>query len=61
MDAFEPKETSARETLGAPVTIWLPAEYKARYDRLQEMSKKRFCKKIRQIIQAAIEMAEART
>jgi hypothetical protein len=54
---FDPQEPrrSSLKTGGAPVTIWIPVEYKAKYDRLQEMSKKRFCKKVRELIQAAID------
>lgn len=42
------------------VTVWLPRGAKARYDRLQEISGRRFSKKVREIIMAAIEKAEAK-
>ena len=42
------------------VTIWVPAEYKARYDRLQKVSDRRFCKKVREALLALIELAEER-
>ena len=45
---------------GGPVTIWLPAQAKARYDRLQKSSGRGFSKKARQLILALIEMAESR-
>lgn len=45
--------------LGAYVTLWIPADYKARYDELQAKSGKKFSKKVREIVKAAIDMAEA--
>lgn len=44
---------------GKPMTIWLPAEYKDRYAKLQYATEGRFCKKLRELIKAAIEMTEA--
>lgn len=60
---FSPTMKDSPKSLkeGRPVTIWLPAEAKARYDRLQEKSGRRFSKKAREILLALIEMAEART
>lgn len=60
LDGFEPETPAARETVksGAPVTIWLSAEYKEKYDRIQERSRKRFCKKVRELIQAAIDRCD---
>jgi hypothetical protein len=57
---FNPNESISRVSVksGGPVTIWLTAEYKAKYDRLQEKSHKRFCKKVRELIQAAIDHCE---
>lgn len=43
---------------GGPVTIWLPADYKAKYDRLQKASDRRFCKKARKALQALIDLAD---
>lgn len=59
---FNPKSTLQKSNLksGGPVTIWLPKEYKSRYDELQKTSDRRFCKKIRELIQAAIDMTEAK-
>jgi len=60
MEGFSLAAQQSRGTLktGAPVTIWLPAEYKARYDQLQAVSGKRFCKKVRELIEAAIDRCE---
>lgn len=59
---FNPAEPApgSGEKLGAPVTIWLPTEAKARYDRLQKASGRRFGKKAREALLALIELAEAR-
>lgn len=43
------------------VTIWLSPEDKARYDRLQEMSRREFSKKAREALRALITLAEDRT
>lgn len=45
---------------GGTVTIWLSPEYKAKYDRLQEVSQRRFVKKLRELVQLAIDKTEAR-
>lgn len=45
---------------GQPVTIWLRAEDKVRYDRIQRSSGRRFSKKAREVILALIELAEAK-
>lgn len=42
------------------VTIWLPAEAKARYDLLQEKSERRFSKKAREVLIQLITLAESR-
>jgi len=42
------------------VTVWLSPEFKARYDKLQQASGRRFHKKVRELLQAAIEQAELR-
>lgn len=57
---FDPtlKTNGSKIKEGGPVTIWLPAEYKAKYDRLQERSNRRFCKKVRELIVAAIDVTE---
>lgn len=44
---------------GGPVTVWLTPKYKAKYDRLQEASNRRFIKKIRELVKAAIDRCEA--
>lgn len=58
---FRPVQSANRSTLtGGTVTIWLSAEDKARYDRLQEMSGRKFSKKVREVLMAIIERAEQR-
>ena len=42
----------------ASVTIWLTPEAKARFDRLQQVSHRRFGKKVREMILAALDQAE---
>lgn len=59
---FNPSEIGYGSNLksGAPIAVWLTAEDKARYDRLQKVSGRRFCKKIRELIRAAMDVAETR-
>lgn len=45
---------------GGTVTIWLSAEDKARYDRLQEQSNRRFSKKAREALILLMDLAEQR-
>lgn len=54
-----PRRPSLKE--GAPVSVWLPMEYKSRYDKLQEQSRRQFSEKLRELIIAAIEAGEAKT
>lgn len=59
---FSPTKTEhASLKDGKPVTIWLPADAKARYDKLQESSGRRFSKKAREALIVLIAMAEARS
>lgn len=57
---FNPSENEQESSLKDRecVTIWLPATMKARYDRLQEQSGRRFSKKIRELLLAAISRAD---
>ena len=62
LEGFNPS-APAEEAIrsGAPVTIWLRAADKARYDHLQEVSKgrgRRFSDVARQMLKALIEEAE---
>lgn len=59
---FNPGDSSGKSSLksGAPIAVWLSAEDKARYDKLQQTSGRRFCKKLRELILAAMEVAESR-
>jgi len=59
--SFDPTETTEVGNLkGGTVTTWLSPEYKASYDRLQKQSKRRFAKIVRELIQTAIDRAEAK-
>lgn len=59
---FDPTQSGSTSELkdGGAVTIWLPPEYKIAYDNLQRQSNRRFCKKAREILMAAIDVAQAR-
>ena len=56
-DLKEPREEDSQRER-KPVTIWIPASAKARYDRLQVVSGRRFSKKARELLLAAIDMAD---
>jgi hypothetical protein len=58
-DAVEPEERHKLKR-GYPISIWVPVEYKARYDQLQSVSKQQFSKKVREALLALIELAEKR-
>ena len=59
---FTPTETGQTVKIreGIPVTIWLPVEYKQRYDKLQAATERRFGKKTREALMALIDIAETR-
>lgn len=48
----------ANKSKDRPVTLWLPPEVKASYDKLQEKSDRRFGKKAREIFIELITVAE---
>jgi len=59
---FDPSQTKKEEDLrGGMVGIWLPAQHKVRYDKLQETSGRQFSKKAREVLLALIDAAEAMT
>jgi hypothetical protein len=64
LEGFNPKAPQiAPLRSGGAVTIWLDAEAKARYDRLQEMSKhrgRRFSDVARETLKALIDVAESK-
>jgi hypothetical protein len=64
LEGFDPKADEVEPLRsGGAVTIWLDAGAKARYDRLQEMSKKRgrrFSDVARETLKALIDLAEKR-
>lgn len=37
------------------ITIWVPEEYKAKYDMLQDRSKRKFCKLIQELLKISID------
>jgi hypothetical protein len=57
---FDPTDNleSSKLTNGKPLTVWLSAGDKARYDRLQQMSKGRMSKKLREVIIAVLDHVE---
>jgi hypothetical protein len=56
---FEAGEgTGAERTV--PVTFWISVKHKERYDAVQARTGRRLSKRLRAIIQAAIELAEKR-
>lgn len=61
MESFDPTENDAplRVKSGGCVSIWLPDPYKAQWDKLQSKTDRRFGKKVRELLVAAIEKAES--
>jgi hypothetical protein len=61
LGGFDPSEPEAKDSLRdrKPITIWVPAYAKERYDRIQQKSGRRFSKKARELLLAALEMAES--
>lgn len=57
-DFSQATDTDKSLTERRPVTIWLPADAKSRYDKLQEKSGRRFSKKAREVLLALIDCAE---
>ena len=60
LKGFDPAaetDTSFHEN-HTPLTIWLPMSTKAKYDSLQERSRKRFGKVLKQIIIQSIDKVE---
>lgn len=43
-----------------PITLWLPEDYKIRYDDLQKKSSRRFCKKLRELVLIAIDKTDSK-
>lgn len=39
----------------APITLWIPLKHKEKYDRIQEVSRKRFSKFLKKIILESID------
>lgn len=53
-------ESRSQKEMRVPVTLWLPADDKARYDQLQNKTKRRFSKKAREVLIELIGLAEDR-
>lgn len=45
---------------GRPITFWVPAAVKVKYDYLQKKSERRFSKKTREVLIELINLAEER-
>lgn len=63
MQDFDPAPPPNRNRLneGGTVTIWLSKDQKDRYDRIQQTSNRQFTRKIREIIIAAMDLAEEKS
>jgi hypothetical protein len=60
---FGPAKSKSQKTVqrsSVTLTLWVPVEMKERYDRLQRLSGKAFSKKAREILEAAIQIAESK-
>lgn len=55
---LEVKEVESDWRSRSPITIWVPAEEKARYTRLQASTRRQFGKKAREALLALIDLAE---
>lgn len=42
-----------------PMTLWIPHAYKARFDALQARTKKKFGKKLKEVVMAAIDRVDS--
>lgn len=56
LEGFAPAQPEKQSS--TTLTLWLPVKEKARYDRLQEKSGRRFSRKVRETIIALIDVAE---
>lgn len=60
LEDFDPSGTSETAKHGVSLTLYVPADLKARFDRLQRLSKRQFHKKLREVVKIFIETAEAK-
>lgn len=61
LKSFNADEPNQKEDLkGGTITVWLSPDYKNRYSRIQARSQRKFIKKVRELIQAAIDITEPR-
>lgn len=40
------------------ITIWVPDEYKAKYDKLQEITKRKFGKLVKEVVKKSIDKVQ---
>lgn len=55
LEKFDLHRESDEKEGALPITLWLPAEVKAKYDLLQMKSKRRFGKLLKEIVIHSIE------
>lgn len=57
IESFDSSNVTCPERVGdgKPVTIWLPLEYKAKYDLLQHRTRNKFGKVVRQMLKQALD------
>ena len=60
LDKFDLGSSEASRVEKEPMTFWLPAEYKKKYDDLQRLSKRKFTKAVQEILMHAIDEAAVR-
>jgi hypothetical protein len=41
-----------------PITLWVPKEYHTKYERIQELSHKKFGKKLKEIVKQSIDLVD---
>jgi hypothetical protein len=44
---------------GGPVTVWLPTEYKAKYDEMQQRSGGKFVKMLKEVLKHTIDQVHS--
>jgi len=54
---FDPTSASEKERVhdGKPLTVWVPLEYKEKFDLIQAKCGRKFSKTLREIIKSAID------
>lgn len=57
---FSPTSVEAESGARKAITVWVSADEHARYERIQESSRRKFSKKLRELFLAALGVAEKR-